>query len=246
MQLKQHGIMRANKNRKEKGKMTLGERLLGYRTNLKMSQDDLAEKVGVTRQTVSKWETDQSMPEFNKILPLCEIFKITTDELIKGEDAIKEIEIKEDNLESSSNNIKYNEKRKKKKAIFISISIFLYIIGAFSMPYMVESLNYDGGHAVMVLGTLWAIATSLLIYFFVSNPKLKEETIAEKEPKTIYKIIENRVIRIVALIFLMLYLTISFISSAWHITWILWIVFAVVEGIVKLIFDIKRGENNGK
>lgn len=65
--------------------MTLGERLLEYRTNLKMSQDTLAEKVGVTRQTVSKWETDQSAPEFNKIIPLCEIFGITTDELIKGE-----------------------------------------------------------------------------------------------------------------------------------------------------------------
>ena len=64
--------------------MTLGERLLEYRTNLKMSQDTLAERVGVTRQTVSKWETDQSTPEFNKILPICEVFGITTGELKRG------------------------------------------------------------------------------------------------------------------------------------------------------------------
>ena len=64
--------------------MTLGERLLKYRTDAKMSQDTLAEKVGVTRQTISKWETDQSMPEFNKILPLCDIYGIKADELITG------------------------------------------------------------------------------------------------------------------------------------------------------------------
>ena len=38
--------------------MTLGERLYQYRKNVNLSQDTLAEKVGVTRQTISKWETD--------------------------------------------------------------------------------------------------------------------------------------------------------------------------------------------
>lgn len=226
--------------------MTLGERLLGYRTNLKMSQDDLAEKVGVTRQTVSKWETDQSMPDFNKILPLCEVFGITTDELIKGENVVKEIEIKEGKLEESNSYIQYNEKQKKKKATFISISIFLYIIGAFSMPFMSESLNCDDGYAVMVLGVLWAIATAMLIYIFISSPRQRKENSSQKEENISYKSIENRVIRIVALIFLIVYLMVSFISSAWHITWILWIVCAVCEGIVKLIFDIKRGESDEK
>ena len=53
--------------------MTLGERLLGYRTNIGMSQEKLAEKIGVSRQTISKWETNQSTPDFDKILPLCEV-----------------------------------------------------------------------------------------------------------------------------------------------------------------------------
>lgn len=219
--------------------MTLGERLLQYRTNLKMSQDVLAEKVGVTRQTVSKWETDQSMPEFNKIVPLCEIFGISTDELIKGEEIENIEETKEfSDCDTIENN---KETRNKKKAIFISISIFLYIIGAFSMPFMIESLNYDAGHALMILGTLWSIATALLIYFFVSNPKDKNN---KKEKDIINKTLENRVMSIVILIFLLLYLTVSFITFAWHITWILWIVYAVVRAIIKLMFEIKRGENS--
>lgn len=65
--------------------MTLGERLFMYRNKVNMSQEKLAEEIGVTRQTISKWETDQSMPDFDKIEPLCEVFKITPDELIRGE-----------------------------------------------------------------------------------------------------------------------------------------------------------------
>ncbi len=65
--------------------MTLGERLFQYRNSINMSQEKLAEKIGVTRQTVSKWETNQSTPDFDKIEPLCEVFGITTEELIKGE-----------------------------------------------------------------------------------------------------------------------------------------------------------------
>ena len=58
--------------------MTFGERLLAYRNAVNLSQEKLAEKVGVTRQTVSKWETNQSVPDFDKILPLCEALGITT------------------------------------------------------------------------------------------------------------------------------------------------------------------------
>lgn len=50
-----------------------------------MSQGDLAEKLNVSRQSVSKWETDASVPELDKLLLLSEIFGITLDELVKGE-----------------------------------------------------------------------------------------------------------------------------------------------------------------
>lgn len=69
--------------------MTFGERLLAYRNAVNLSQEKLAEKVGVTRQTVSKWETNQSVPDFDKILPLCEALGITTEELITGEEEKK-------------------------------------------------------------------------------------------------------------------------------------------------------------
>lgn len=222
--------------------MTLGERLLKYRTNAKLSQDALAEKIGVTRQTISKWETDQSTPEFNKILPLCELYGITTDELIKGEKKEIEGEIKE------KPTISYNEKRNKLKATVISISVALYCIGAFIPIYLTESLNYSEEESAFILLMLWTIATIILIYFFISHPKEKTESEKIIEKEKVYKETENtkrieaRILEIIALLFLIIYLCISFTTMAWNITWILWIVFALVELIVKLIFDIKKGE----
>jgi len=226
--------------------MTLGERLLEYRTNAKLSQDALAEKIGVTRQTISKWETDQSTPEFNKILPLCELYGITTDELIKGE--------KQENNNQEKETVSYSERRNKLKAIIISVSVALYCIGAFIPIYLVEILEYNDAEAAFILLMLWTIATVILVYFFISHPKekneekqvkIKEKEVSDKDIKQSNKI-ENGVVQVIALLFLVIYMVVSFITMAWYITWILWLVFALVVAIVKLIFDIKKGENNGK
>ena len=65
--------------------MNLGEKLLNLRKTKNLTQDDVAEKLNVTRQTVSKWETNQSTPDFDKILPLCELYGISPTELLAGE-----------------------------------------------------------------------------------------------------------------------------------------------------------------
>lgn len=65
--------------------MTLGEKITALRTQYKMSQGDLAEKLNVSRQSISKWETNTSIPELDKLILLSELFHITLDELVKGE-----------------------------------------------------------------------------------------------------------------------------------------------------------------
>ncbi|MCM1054752.1 MAG: helix-turn-helix domain-containing protein [Bacteroides sp.] len=66
--------------------MTLGERIQLLRKQRKMSQEELGEKLEVTRQTVSKWELDQSTPDLDYIISISEFFDVTTDYLIKGEE----------------------------------------------------------------------------------------------------------------------------------------------------------------
>ena len=62
--------------------MTMAEKIVYYRKCRGWSQEDLAEQLGVSRQSVSKWESAASLPELDKIIQLSQIFGITTDELL--------------------------------------------------------------------------------------------------------------------------------------------------------------------
>ena len=64
--------------------MTLSEKILSLRTARGMSQDDLAEQLEVSRQSVSKWETGQSTPDLDKIIRLADLFGVTVDELVRS------------------------------------------------------------------------------------------------------------------------------------------------------------------
>ena len=67
--------------------MKLSEKILSLRTARGLSQGDLAEKLEVSRQSVSKWETGQSVPDLDKIVRLAEFFGVTTDYLLRENDA---------------------------------------------------------------------------------------------------------------------------------------------------------------
>ena len=62
--------------------MKIGEKIANLRIMAGMSQEQLAEILDVSRQSVSKWEMDQTLPQIDKVLQLCEIFKISTDQLL--------------------------------------------------------------------------------------------------------------------------------------------------------------------
>ena len=62
--------------------MNLGERIYQFRTEKKLSQADLADELDVSRQSISKWETNGSVPELDKLIKLSEVFGISLDELI--------------------------------------------------------------------------------------------------------------------------------------------------------------------
>ena len=65
--------------------MILADKIIDLRKKAGLSQDELAEQMGVSRQSVSKWEGAQSIPDLNKILKLSEIFGVSTDYLLKDD-----------------------------------------------------------------------------------------------------------------------------------------------------------------
>ena len=65
--------------------MTLQEKLCRLRSREGLSQEDVAEKLNVSRQSVSKWETGQSVPELEKLLALSELYHVSLDDLAREE-----------------------------------------------------------------------------------------------------------------------------------------------------------------
>ena len=74
--------------------MELGRQIKKYRNELSMSQDTLAERVFVSRQTISNWENDKSYPDVNSLVLLSEVFHTSIDNLIKGDIEIMKQEVR--------------------------------------------------------------------------------------------------------------------------------------------------------
>jgi len=69
--------------------MKIGEKIANLRIMAGLSQEQLAESLEVSRQSVSKWEMDQALPQIDKVLQICELFGISTDQLLQEKNEIK-------------------------------------------------------------------------------------------------------------------------------------------------------------
>lgn len=92
--------------------MKFSEKLMNLRKSKGMSQEDLAIKLNVTRQTVSKWESDQTTPDMNKLIEISKLFEISLDELTN-------------NIETSNSEKTYKESSVEKNNKKIAIRIFI-------------------------------------------------------------------------------------------------------------------------
>ena len=204
--------------------MNLGEKLLELRKSKHLSQEEVAYKLNVTRQTVSKWETDQSTPDFDKVIPLCELYDITPDELFKGKKEEIQIENNGD-----------DNKGKIAKGIGMGVLLYFVAVAWIMVSIPVFMINPILSSAIFLL--ICGVATFVIIYTCIVY---KKKNIKKQHPKNeLLKQITN----IIAIITLIIYLIVSFNTMAWHITWIIWIIYAVIEEIIKLIFMLRGNLN---
>ena len=201
--------------------MAIGNRLYNLRKEKNISQEELANALDVSRQTISKWETGESLPDSNKICPLCEYFGITSDELLSGKQNI--IEAKK-------------EDKKVKFARNLAISVGLYIFSLVAI-ILCSALFDQPIIGVCVFFTLIAIATGLIIYSSIVYGKDKEEEV-KKEKKRSNSTLKG-LTGIIDILGVIVYLLVSFITGAWYITWIIFLAVALVNAIIKLIFGLK-------
>ena len=84
--------------------MDVGKQIKKFRQDLKLSQEELASKIFVTRQTISNWENAKTYPDIISIIKLSDLYQISLDELLKGDDKMIE------HLNESTNIVSSNKK----------------------------------------------------------------------------------------------------------------------------------------
>ena len=211
--------------------MTINEKIYSLRKQNDLSQEELADKLNVSRQTISKWELGESNPDSDKIVPICELFDITTEELLRD----KKIEKLESNNEDKPDIL---------KAGLICGSILLYFLAIISIIIGEEMLHLNDGLVVSIFLFLCGLATAIIVFACMIRPGKKEETKEEKKDPIL-----KGIISIITLIATCVYLFVSFKTGAWHITWIIWIIFATITKIAELIYmlvNTKEKENNNE
>ena len=112
--------------------MNMADRIQYLRKTNGISQEELADKLGVSRQAVSKWESEQSLPDLGKIITMSDYFGVTTDYILKGIEPVADKEQKSSELTS--------------KILYIASTAFV-AIGLFSA--------FAGWHETQTMDTIW-------------------------------------------------------------------------------------------
>lgn len=219
--------------------MTLPERLIKLRKAAGLSQEEVADKLEVTRQTVSKWETGQSSPDLDKVLPLCNLYNVTPDELLHDGGSEEADEVKAQENAARAEEL-LEKSVAKKKLIGILSGVFTYVI---AIVFIMVSIPVLGMNPVVASGIfllLLAAATLIIIFSAVNykSVKKKKQKKLSKEAE-VYKAING----VLGFTTLAAYLIVSFMTMAWHITWIIWIIYAVLAQIVKLAILLITGNS---
>ena len=168
--------------------MKFGENLYNLRKKQKISQEKLAEKIGVSRQSVSKWENGTAYPEMNRIFELCKIFHCKLNDLVN--DNILDFDSLDKEVKMSV--IKFNkEKQNKLKIVSKTISIFskmlqvitiiisaVMIMSMLFIPSVINDTNVDNGSIIVadknvMEFNLDQMTTNTIVNVFEEHSKLE-------------------------------------------------------------------------
>lgn len=134
--------------------MEIGQKLKKARTQSGYTQEEVAEKINVSRQTVSNWENEKSYSNILSVIELSDLYSISLDDLLKGDSKMIV------HLEESTNIVKSN---KKLIGAIIGNIILLIVMIAFSMLLPQNIL------CLVIVFSLMVISTSILLYQIIKR-----------------------------------------------------------------------------
>lgn len=139
--------------------MTFSEKLLTLRKANDLTQEQLAEKLDVSRQSISKWESGQATPELEKIVALSAVFNVTTDYLLKASE-IDDLSVKTEMLEKQQQMILVREQQKQRIFGCILYALGVYLI--FLAVYFIGHFYFEIWNSSIILSE-FLIATAIVI-----------------------------------------------------------------------------------
>lgn len=206
--------------------MTIADRILELRKVKGISQEELADKIGVSRQAVSKWESEQSIPDLDKIIILSEFFEVTTDFLLKG-------------IESD----KINNKEKELPYFFNAVATVFNILGLI-MSILIWSSSQEVGAIIAGLVFI-ALGNMIFAVGFYQTSKKEKVLIKSKFWKIniwfvifiplslIYNILSSRMLAPYPLVYS---------NTYWQFI-LFWVVYVVMCSLI-MYLQIKKEKSN--
>ncbi len=171
--------------------MILADKIIELRKRAGMSQEELAEKLGVSRQSVSKWEGAQSTPDLNRVLQLSEIFGVSTDTLLKDTEEIPaagsdvsqgasvetEPPLRRVSMEEANEFLEENRQR----SMRTSLGVALCILSVVPMLLFEGFAPFEKSDEIIGLPLLFIIIAAAVGLFIISGMRMKPYEYLEKQ-----------------------------------------------------------------
>ncbi|QUN14381.1 helix-turn-helix transcriptional regulator [Clostridium sp. C1] len=132
--------------------MEVGNQIKKYRQSIKLTQEELAEKIYVTRQTVSNWERGKNYPDLNSLIMLCDLFNISLDILVKG-----------DVIEMKKQVVQDDVRKFKRDTVIFTVLMIVTFLSAIPLFLYLELVGI----------ALWVVIAGVMIFYSIRLNKQK-------------------------------------------------------------------------
>lgn len=132
--------------------MEVGNQIKKYRQCINLTQEELAEKIYVTRQTVSNWENGKNYPDLNSLIMLCDLFNISLDILVKG-----------DVIEMKKQVVQDDVRKFKRDMVIFTVLMIVTLLSAIPLFLYLELVGI----------ALWLVIAGVMIFYSIRLNKQK-------------------------------------------------------------------------
>jgi|GEM_PF-242490 len=221
---------------------SIGRKVYNLRKQNNMSQEQLAETLNVSRQSVSKWERDEALPDIYNLETIAEAFSVSIDYIIKKDLTSTS---NDSSIELQKLRMKHKDKSYSKANLLLIIAFTLYLIDVFVVGGMIPLFQMNALYTTPIFILIAIIATGIIVWQGVIRSKLNKLYQEQKFNKDKDK--NNPLLKIFSSIALIIILISGFVFGVWYPT----VVLMPISGLLALVVNTimsnqKNNTNNSK